>query len=461
MAQPIPINLDDKAQNKLYTDMGGAENYVLTIGSVKDESTGQVFKAAGGAGSYAVPWIKTGSFDALPESIKNQIIPGWKNLKPGDYNPFKDATGYALDPSTGQIILKNPGGGASFVSAYVKTDPSGNLVRTTTPASEASAASAASSAPTGYSGAGITGDPLKLNGTPYTGSYLGMNFINGVSTVSSAAKAERQSAYDSLLAEFNKYGLGSLVTDIKGLIEKDVPPSQFVIELRNTPAYQQRFKANAERIKKGLSALSEAQYIQNEDNYRQVLRTYGLNQFDNDEYVNQFLVNDVSPQELGERVVTAVNRIKMADSAITNTLRDYYGIADNDLVAYVLDPKTQLPAIQRRLAAAEIGVAAGRQGLKVGLPVAEQLAAQGVTKQEAERGYASIAEILPTAEKLSDIYAGQLEGYRLPEAEQEVFNTLASAQRKRQKLIERERAAFSGQSGVGRTSLTEQNRAQF
>lgn len=466
MAQPIPIDLNNRAQNKMFTDMGGGAKYALTMGTAIDPATGKSYgRAAGGSGSFAVPWIDTGSFEGLPEAIKNQLVPGWRTLKPNDFNPYSRAVGYALDPNTGQIIIKNsPQGGQSFPSAYMKTDASGNLVRTSAPAEEAStaaAASGASTAPTGYSGAGIAGDPLKLNGVAFTGSYLGMNFINGVSTVSSAAKAERQSAYDSLLAEFNKYGLGSLVTDIKGLIERDVSPSQFIIELRNTPAYQQRFKANTERIKKGLSALSEAQYIQNEDNYRQILRTYGLTQFDNDDYVNQFLVNDVSPQELGQRVTTAVNRLQMADPAVTNTLRTYYGLKDSDMIAAILDPKTQLPTIQRQIAAAEIGTAAGRQGLKIGLPVAEQLAAQGVTKQEAERGYATIAEILPTAEKLSDIYAGQLEGYRLPEAEQEVFNTLASAQRKRQRLVERERAAFSGQSGVGRTSLTEDNRAQF
>lgn len=389
------------------------------------------------------------------------------------YGNYFESTGDPTASLAGQKQLMGTGGiegaGGTFSNAFTGTKgtgvPSGvnfNFATTSNTAANLTTSSATvSTTPTGYTGSGTTGDPLKLNGVAFTGSYLGMNFINGASTVSSAAKAERQSAYDSLLAEFNKYGLGSLVTDIKGLIERDVSPSQFIIELRNTPAYQQRFKANTERIKKGLSALSEAQYIQNEDNYRQILRTYGLTQFDNDEYVNQFLVNDVSPQELGERVTTAVNRLQMADPAVTNTLRTYYGLKDSDMIAAILDPKTQLPTIQRQIAAAEIGTAAGRQGLKIGLPVAEQLAAQGVTKQEAERGYATIAEILPTAEKLSDIYARELEGYRLPEAEQEVFNTLASAQRKRQRLVERERAAFSGQSGVGRTSLTEDNRAQF
>ena len=143
----------------------------------------------------------------------------------------------------------------------------------------------------------------------------------------------------------------------------------------------------------------------------------------------------------------------MADPAITQTLKQYYGLKDSDMVASILDPKTQLPRIQRQIAASEIGVAAGRQGFNIGQATAEQLAAQGITEAQAQKGYATIADILPTAEKLSDIYGTTLDRYGLAEGEQEVFNQLASAQRKRQRLISRELAEFSGQAGVGRGSL--------
>jgi hypothetical protein len=209
-------------------------------------------------------------------------------------------------------------------------------------------------------------------------------------------------------------------------------------------------------MKKGLQVLSPAEYLNLEDGYRQILRSYGLNQFDTDDYVSQFIANDVSAAELSNRVVTAVQRVRNADPAIAQTLRDFYGIGDADLVAYVLDPNQQMPKIQTQVAAAEIGAAARTQGINAGVSVAEQLARQGITQAEAQRGYATIANILPEATKLSDIYGNTLEGYGLAEAEQEVFNSLASAQRKRRALTEREIAAFSGTSGLGRTSLTKQ-----
>jgi hypothetical protein len=177
--------------------------------------------------------------------------------------------------------------------------------------------------------------------------------------------------------------------------------------------------------------------------------------------VQQFIANDMSPTEFSNRVVTAVQRVQNADPAVVQQLRDFYGVGQQDLVAYVLDPEQQFQKIERQVAASEIGVAARRQGLSAGVSVAEQLAAQGVTQAEAQRGYATIADILPTAEKLSDIYGTTLDTYGQSEAEQEVFNSLASAQRKRQKLTAREVASFSGRSGASRTSLTTSSVGQF
>jgi hypothetical protein len=272
---------------------------------------------------------------------------------------------------------------------------------------------------------------------------------------------ERISIYSSMADRFNKYGLTGLANKIKELAIAGATEATITLQLQETPEYQQRFAANADRLKKGLSVLTPAEYVNVEDSYRQVLRAYGLKQFDNDAYVRQFIANDMSPTELSNRVVTAVQRVQNADPAIVAQLKQYYGIGAPDMVAYVLDPQQQFQKIERQIAASESGVAAGRQGLTAGVSVAEQLAAQGVTEAEARKGYATIADILPTAEKLSDIYGTTLDEYRQAEGEQEVFNSLASAQRKRQKLTAREIAAFSGSSGTNKTSLTTSSVGQY
>lgn len=266
--------------------------------------------------------------------------------------------------------------------------------------------------------------------------------------------ASRKSIMDVLVDRFTKVGLGSLANKIKELAIDGATEATITLALQDTDEYKVRFKANDARIKSNLSVLTPAEYLNLEDGYRQVLRAYGLTTFDTDEYVQQFIANDMSAAELSNRVVTAVQRVKNADPAVAKQLRDYYGIGAGDLVAYVLDPKQQFQKIERQVAASEIGVAAGRQGLRAGVGVAEQLASQGITQAEAQRGYSTIADILPTASKLSEIYGTTLDTYGQSEGEQEVFNSLASAQRKRERLSAAERGTFSGSSGLNKSSLS-------
>lgn len=277
-----------------------------------------------------------------------------------------------------------------------------------------------------------------------------------------AAKQQRaENAITVLTDRFKRYGLASLVPKIRELAISGASEDTIALQLQETDEYKQRFIGNEERIKKGLRVLDPGTYLGLEDRYRQIIRAYGLKQFDNDSYVTQFISNDVSPEEVSSRVVNAVQRVQNADPAVSAMLRQYYNIGVTDMVAYVLDPSNQLPKIERQISAAEIGVAAGRQGLTAGVNVAEQLAAQGVTEAEARRGYSTVADILPQATKLSQIYTGVLDQYGQAEAEQEVFNSLASAQRKRRALAEREIASFSGASGLSKTALDRQTGGQY
>ena len=274
----------------------------------------------------------------------------------------------------------------------------------------------------------------------------------------------RQSAYDLLLAEFNKYGLGSLVEGIKGLIQENVSPSEFAIRLQNTDAYKQRFAANQDRIKQGLRALTPAEYIGLEDQYQNIMRNYGLpasywskDSMGTQAGFNKFIANDVSAAELEDRIATAQKRVINADVNVTNALKQFYpDITNADILAYTLDPTNALENIKRKITAAEIGGAALGQGLMTSAASAEDLAKYGITKAQAQQGYGTIAEFLPTAEKLGDIYSKQgLGDYTQGTAEQEIFGTAgaADAARKRKKLTQLEQAQFGGSSGQAQGAL--------
>jgi hypothetical protein len=192
-----------------------------------------------------------------------------------------------------------------------------------------------------------------------------------------AAEAEKkrragQSAYDILLAEFNQYGLGTLVEPLRSLIISGPSEAELTLALRQTPAYQNRFAANAARINKGLRALSEAEYLNLEDGYQNIMRNYGLpaNYYTKDatgkqEGFEKFIAGDVSPTELEDRVVTAQQRVLNAAPEVTTALKQFYpDITNGDILAYTLDPSKGLAEIKRKVTAAEIGGAA--LGAKLG-----------------------------------------------------------------------------------------------
>jgi hypothetical protein len=269
--------------------------------------------------------------------------------------------------------------------------------------------------------------------------------------------ANRQSAYDLLYSEFSKYGLGSLVEGIKGLIQSNISPSEFAIRLQNTDEYKKRFAANQSRIAAGLKALSPAEYIGLEDQYQNVMRNYGLpaSYYSKDSMGTQagfekFLANDVSASELEDRIATAQQRVLNSNPEVLRALKQFYPDINNaDILAYTLDPQNALTNIKRKVTAAEIGGAALAQGLQAQGGTAESLAGLGITKAQAQQGYTDIAGLLPTASKLSDIYGQQ--PYTQATAEAEVFNTAGAAEAaaRRKKLTSLETAQFSGSSGVG------------
>jgi len=280
------------------------------------------------------------------------------------------------------------------------------------------------------------------------------------------AQAERQSAYDILMTEFNQYGLGSLVEPLKGFIVSGASPAELTLKLRESDAYKTRFAANADRISKGLAALSPAEYVAMEDQYQNIMRNYGLPEsyyakdtMGTQAGFQQLLANDVSATELEDRVMTAQNRVVNANPEVTKALKAFYpDITNGDILAYALDPTKALDAIKRKVTAAEIGGAALAAGLTTNAVGAEYLAKYGVNAAQAQQGYQNIAGMLPRAAQLSGIY-GQGE-YDQATAEAAQFGTAGSTEaiKKTKKLSELEKSAFSGSSGTADNALSRDRR---
>ena len=271
---------------------------------------------------------------------------------------------------------------------------------------------------------------------------------------------EFKDAYSLLEQTFRDYGLESLVPAIKGFMARNLGAQQAAVELRTTPEYIARFKGNDLRRATGKNALSEAEYLAIEDAYDQTLRAYGqqnyfgINRAAKQAKAAELIGNDISAVEFKDRIELAVDRVQNADPTIKSVLKQFYpGINESDLVGYFLNPADNLPKLKEKVTASEIGAAATGVNLSTDVTAATDLARYGVTQEQARRGYTDIAEVLPTATKLGDIYNETGVKYAQKEAEAEVFKGNQDAATKRKRLASMERAAFGGSSGVNQKTL--------
>jgi hypothetical protein len=289
-------------------------------------------------------------------------------------------------------------------------------------------------------------------------------------SIASTKRRDGESAYNLLYKKFSEFGLGSLVESLQSYIADGLSEGELTLRLRETPAYQQRFGANKQRIGKGLAALSEAEYIKMEDQYQEVMRQYGLpetywskDSMGTQKGFEQLLANDVSNAELEDRLLVAQDRVLKSNPEVLRALKDFYpDIKNGDILAYALDPKNAIKNIQSKVTAAEIGGAALAQGLNQSQTPeeiqryaarAEQLAGAGVTKAAAQQGFETVAGMAPRGGQLASIY--KEEPYTQQTAESEVFNLAGSAEakRKREKLTGLEQAAFGGRAGAAQGAL--------
>ena len=258
---------------------------------------------------------------------------------------------------------------------------------------------------------------------------------------------------------FMQYGLEELGSTIETLMREGYGPEEATLALKTDPKYNapylKRFKGNELRRAAGLNVLNEAEYLALEDDYTKTLKSYGLeNYFGIDKSVKQSSIADVigadiSAIEFTDRVSTAVDRVKMADQSTKDAFKNFYGINESELVQYFLDPKKALVNLKQKATAAEIGGAAIGQGLSANSTTAEDLAAYGINREQAQLGYSQIGEDLPTAGSLGRVYGESGITYNQADAEAATFKGLASAKRKKEKLTQLEQNQFSGSSGTG------------
>jgi hypothetical protein len=271
-----------------------------------------------------------------------------------------------------------------------------------------------------------------------------------------AARIERttrqRDARTTITEMLQSFGLGELADyTYREIIAQDITnPDVIMFRLREQPAYQRRFAANATRARKGLPELDPASYIGLENQYRETLRSNGLpaNFYDQTEDFTALLEGDVSPSELNERVQQGYRAVADADPAVKRQMQTLYGVGEAELAAYFLDPERAAPLLTRQARAAQIAARGAEQaGIQLTGTLAEDLARRGVTEAEAQRGFAEIGAL----GELRQTFAGEtaLSTEELVGAQ---FNQNVQAQQELERRRRLRTAEFAGGGQFTRTT---------
>jgi hypothetical protein len=278
-------------------------------------------------------------------------------------------------------------------------------------------------------------------------------------------EAERKSAFQMLEDTFRSYGLDTLANEVRNYMVQGLPYAEGTIRLRQSEAYKTRFAGNAGRIAKGLAAYDPREYLQAEEEYRNLFASAGLGDLSTQENFSSLIGGAVSLTEAQDRITNVFNRIDNAPPELKAQLGRYfssYGINDegiqrSQLAKSLLLGDTSAQTLERNLQKAQLYTGATRYGFE--LPeeriqsLQQQLEAQGTTDflGKGMTGFQELGESTREVGRLGSFY-GSLEKPEEQELEQEAFFGLKSQRRKR--LRETEQAAFSGQAGTTTQSLT-------
>ena len=261
-------------------------------------------------------------------------------------------------------------------------------------------------------------------------------------------------ARNTIKAVLSTYGLESLADVLwtnytSGLV--DINNEQaLVFSIRDTDQYKTRFSANAARVRKGLAELSPGEYIGLEDFYRQTMQSNGLPPgfYDQTDDFSKLIEGDVSPSELQDRIQQGYAVVAQSDPEVKRQMQTLYGVTEGQLAAYFIDPERTAPLLKQQARAAQIAARSLEQGgIQLTGTFAENLAARGITEQQARAGFAEVGGL----GELRQTFAGEtaLSGEQLAGA---AFGIDVASQQELERRKRLRTGEFAGGGSFARTT---------
>jgi hypothetical protein len=259
-----------------------------------------------------------------------------------------------------------------------------------------------------------------------------------------------------LLDEVQTLWTGKRITEDTGI-------NDIGIALRDSQAFKDRFPANEALRAAGKPQFSVIEYLKEEAAYKSALQGAGMpaDFYDKPSDFQNFIINDVSPDEVEARARLGYQAVRQADPQVVNEFKRLYGVSEGELAAYFIDPQRMRPTFdryeaERQARSAQIAAAGTQQaGMTIEREQAEALARAGISAEQAQSGFTALGD---TQELFQAAQQGE---QQITQAEQigGVFNTNAEArraiaQRRRSRQAQFEAGgSFAGSQGV-QTGLT-------
>jgi hypothetical protein len=235
-------------------------------------------------------------------------------------------------------------------------------------------------------------------------------------------------------------------------------------ELRQDKLYKDRFKGIQARIDAGYSAIDEATYLRMEDEYKKVMRSYGIDSsyYDRDNLAG-LIGGDVSELEVQQRFDAGQRMINSADKSVLREFQEYYPeLGEGDLLTYLLDPKKGQEVLSQKIRTAQVGGAAEQQGFQMTRAQSELLSSSAIGQTLDPFDARTQAQLQSTFAQAGRTARRERTLSGIDQEDYTEFDTLQAAFGDDQKQLaserrgKRERARFSGTAGASRSALSQQ-----
>lgn len=217
------------------------------------------------------------------------------------------------------------------------------------------------------------------------------------------------------------------------------------------PAYKERFKAiTALKQKKSDFIPSVTEYLNMEKKYKEVFRATGLTDLGTNEQISTFITNEVSADEMSDRITKAFVAIDTADEVTKNVLTERFpGLTRQDVARGLLMGPESTYELTKKIEGARVTAEARRAGFQAPALAEQEIVAQGLTQPQVREGFQRMAREQSGIQQAARTFR---QNVTQRELEQETFGIAPSETARG--LRSQARAEFGGQSGITTGSLS-------